>query len=253
MYLSAHTVISDCFILKDISVKGEFMKAAEAKERLEIAVTGTVAAQKIQKEGGAGEKPTEKTADKEAVQTLIANWLPMPKKAAEQTIAMYGSPNEALESRLIWYNNGPWKRTIVYRDEVLHNFPAPHTDVIEQFIDYAVPPEKFSEIAAFDGSVIVERTKGEVSARCDMEAANILALNLMHDIVIGKCDAEKAREIYSEVTGAFVLNQSAPYAEVLQFDVPKGDTSDADITPSPGPLMSEMTETVKAAIAGEKS
>ena len=226
------------------------MKASEAKERLEIAVTGTMAAQKIQKEGGAGEKATTQTADVNSVQTMIENWLPMPKKAAEQTIEQYGAPNEAIDSLLIWYNNGPWKRTIVYRDEVLHNFPAPHTDVIEQFIDYAVPPEKFSEIAAFDGSVIVERTKGEVSARCDMEAANILALNLMHDIVIGKCDAAKAREIYSEVTGAFVLNQSAPYAEELQFQVSKGDTSDSDVTPAPGPLMSEMTESVKAAIAG---
>ena len=227
------------------------MKASEAKERLEIAVTGTMAAQKIQKEGGDGEKATTQTADVSSVQTIIQNWLPMPKKAAEQTIEQYGAPNEAIDSRLIWYNNGPWKRTIVYRDEVLHNFPAPHTDVIEQFIDYAVPPEKFSEIAAFDGSVIVERTKGEVSARCDMEAANILALNLMHDIVTGKCDAEKAREIYSEVTGAFVLSQSAPYAEELQFQVSKGDTSDSDVTPAPGPLMSEMTETVKAAIAGK--
>ena len=177
----------------------------------------------------------------------------MPKKSAEQTIEKYGAPNEALESRLIWYNNGAWKRTIVYRDEVLHNFPAPHTDVIEQFIDYTVPAEKFSELAAFDGSVIVERTKGEVSARCDMEAANILALNLMHDIVTGKCDAEKAREIYSKVTGTFVLNQPAPYAEKLQFDVPTGNTTDPDKTPTAGPMMSKMTEAVKELIADEKS
>ncbi len=177
----------------------------------------------------------------------------MPKKSAEQTIAAYGPPNEAMASRLIWYNNGPWKRTIVYRDEVLHNFPAPHTDVIEQFIDYQVPADKFSELAAFDGSVIVERTKGEVSARCDMEAANILAFNLMHDIVTGKHTAEKAREIYCEVTGAFVLNQSALYAEKLQFDVPSGDTTDADETPAPGPMMSKMTAKVKELIADKKS
>ncbi|MBA2647117.1 MAG: hypothetical protein H0U81_09985 [Pyrinomonadaceae bacterium] len=104
-----------------------------------------------------------------------------------------------------------------------------------------------------DGSVIVERTKGEVSARCDMEAANILALNLMNDIVTGKCDAEKAREIYSEVTGAYVLNQPAPYAEKLQFEVPSGDTADADKTPKPGPMMSQATEKVKELISNEKS
>ena len=151
--------------------------ATEAKERLDIAVTGTVAAQKIEKGGEVGEKATPATADMNAVKTLIKDWPPMSIKAAKQTLDKYGPPNEAAASRLIWYNNGPWKRTIVYRDEVLHNFPAPHTDVIEGFIDYQVPSEKFGELAEFDGSVIVERTKGEVSARCDMEAANILALN----------------------------------------------------------------------------
>lgn len=229
------------------------MKAMEAKERLDTAVTGTVAAQKIEAGGEVGEKATPTVADVSAVQALIENWPPMPKKSAKQTIEKYGPPNEALASRLIWYNNGPWKRTIVYRDEVLHNFPAPHTDVIEQFIDYQVPLEKFSELAAFDGSVIVERTKGEVSARCDMEAANILALNLMHDIVTGKQTAEAAREIYSEVTGAYILNQPAPYAEKLQFNVPSSDTTDADKTPTAGPMMSKATEKVKEIIGGEKS
>ena len=39
----------------------------------------------------------------------------------------------------------------------------------------------FDELAAFDGAVIVERTKGEMSARCDREAANVLALNLVSE------------------------------------------------------------------------
>lgn len=228
------------------------MKAGEAKERLEVAVTGTKAAQKIEAGGEAGEKATPTVADMSAVKTLIESWPPMSKKAAEQTLDKYGPPNEAMASRLIWYNNGPWKRTICYRDEVLHNFPAPHTDVIEQFIDYQVPADKLGELAAYDGSVIVERTKGEVSARCDMEAANILALNLMHEIVTGKIDAEKAREVYAEVTGAYILNQPAAYAEKLQFDVPSGDTADADKTPAPGPKMKEATDKVKEIIGGEK-
>ena len=52
------------------------------------------------------------------------------------------------------------------RDEVPHAFPAPHTDFLEQFIDYRVPVEMFSKLAEYDGSVIAERTKGELSARC---------------------------------------------------------------------------------------
>ena len=61
-----------------------------------------------------------------------------------------------------------------------------------------MPPEKFSELAKFDGSLIVERTAGEVSARCDMEATNFLALNMMHEIVSGKRTDEEARKTLSE-------------------------------------------------------
>jgi len=39
-------------------------------------------------------------------------------------------------------------------------------------IDYQVPPQQVSSLAAFDGSVVVERTAGEVSARCHDEQAN---------------------------------------------------------------------------------
>jgi hypothetical protein len=75
----------------------------------------------------------------------------------------------------------------------------------------------------------------------------------MHEIVTGKINAEKARELYSEVTGAYVLNQPAAYAEKFQFDVPSGDTADADKTPKPGPKMKEATDKVKEIISSEKS
>src|SRR3546814_4003934 len=39
-----------------------------------------------------------------------------------------------------------------------HDFPAPHTDSVESVIDYRVPPDKFTALAEFDGSVIAERT-----------------------------------------------------------------------------------------------
>lgn len=92
------------------------MKAAEAKERLEVAATGTKAAQKIEAGGAAGERGTRAVADVAAVKALIKDWPPMSVKAAEQTLDKYGPPNEATASRLIWFDNGPWKRTICYRD-----------------------------------------------------------------------------------------------------------------------------------------
>ena len=109
-----------------------------------------------------------------------------------------------------------------------HRFPKPHNDLLEQSIDYAVPIERFSDIAAFDGSVIIERTKGEVSARCDKEEMNFLALNLMHDLVTGKLGVDEARRLYTETAGKFMMGQHEPYTEGLQFEAPKQDTADPD-------------------------
>jgi cell wall assembly regulator SMI1 len=200
----------------------------ETKEKLKTAAIAMASDFKTQITGEAGEQPTPTIANLEMVEAIINDWPAMSKKSATLTMDKYGPPNEAIPSRLIWYNNGPWKRTIVYRDEIPHDFPQPHTDVIEQFIDYRVPPEMFSELAKFDGSVIAERTKGEVSSRCDMEAANIIALNLMNDIVTGKLNAEQARQMYGDIISAYMMNRPAPYAEKLQFIVPPGNTIDTD-------------------------
>lgn len=217
----------------------------DQEEKLKTVATGLASNIKTQTVGEAGEQPTPTYADIDMVHKIIADWPAMSKKSANQTIEKYGPPNEAIPSRLIWYKNGPWKRTIVYRDEIPHNFPQPHSDVIENFIDYHVPPEMFSELARFDGSVIVERTKGEVSARCDMEQANIIALNLMHEIVTGKHTAETAREAYSEITSAFVMNRPAPYAEQLQFKLPEGNTIDTDEVTIADNLLSQAKEKFK--------
>ncbi|MBT2663180.1 hypothetical protein [Bacillus sp. ISL-45] len=209
----------------------------EQEEKLKTAVTAMGSDLKVQTFGGA-EKTTDTVVGINMVESIINDWNAMSKNQANHTIQQYGPPNEATQSRLIWYNNGPWKRTIVYRDEIPHDFPQPHTDVIENYINYTVPPEMFSELAKFDGSVIVERTRGEVSSRCDMEAANILALNLMNDIVTGKLSAEEARDKYCEETSAFMMNRPAPYAEKLQFNVSNIEKYDTDVVM----IVDEMAE-----------
>lgn len=134
-------------------------------ERLkEMAVKSTAHAVGVEMSGRGGERPTPGTVDLTAVEYIIGGWGEAPHKVAHRTIEKYGPPNEATSSRLIWFDNGPWKRTIVYRDEVPHNFPKPHTDLLEQFVDYRVPPARFSDLAAYDGSVVAERTKGEICA-----------------------------------------------------------------------------------------
>src|SRR5438105_14480704 len=129
---------------------------------------------------------------------MLADWPQESREAAELVIAAHGDPHEVTGSMLVWHNVGPWKRVVASRTFYPHDFPAPHIDAIESVIEFRVPAEKFCELAAFDGSVIVERTAGEVSARCHDEQANFLALNLMHDIVMGTKSAAAACDYYAQ-------------------------------------------------------
>ena len=159
------------------------------------------------------------------VDQLIAEWKSKPLEVARKMLAKYGLPDEATPMRLIWHRTGPWKRTEVVNEEIPHNFPRPHTDMLLQTIDYPVPPDKFDELAEYDGSVIAERTKGELAARCDMEEANFLALNLAHDIVTGVRSAAEARQFYAQVMQEM---RPAEYLRGLRFQVPRTAQGDPD-------------------------
>lgn len=83
-------------------------------------------------------------------------------------------------------------------------------------------------MAAFDGSVVVERTAGEASARCHDEEANRLALNLMHDIVTGAKGVAEARDYYVKEFADYRRKKPTPYMEKLRFTTPAGGTADPD-------------------------
>ena len=163
-----------------------------------------------------------------SAESMIAGWPATPQEVARKTMAKYGRPNEATPTMLVWHNNGPWKRTIIYRDEVQHDFPKPHTDLLEQFIDYQVPLGKYDDLARYDGSVVAERTKGEISARCDKEEMNFLALNLANDVATGRRSVDDARRFYAETAMAAMNGDMRPYTQRLQFDVRSTGTADPD-------------------------
>ncbi len=172
--------------------------------------------------------PAASTVSAEQVDEIIAAWPEIPQEVAQTVMGKYGPPHEATASRLIWFDNAPWKRTILYRDVVQHDFPMPHPDLLEQFIDYQAPPETYDDLALYDGSVIVERTKGEMSARCDKEEMNFLAINLANDVATGERTVEEARQFYAETAMAFMDGQSDPYVEGFVFEVQEGGTADPD-------------------------
>lgn len=161
-----------------------------------------------------------------SVEELTKDWPEDSKKAATKMQEQYGQPTGMTPNRIVWQNKGPWKEIIVTKDPIQHDFPMPHKDVLEQVINYEVPPDKFDDLAEFDGSVIAERTKGTLSARCDKEAANFLALNLADEIVKGKKSVEEARQAYAENIKQMLSGQKPQIMQKLQFDPPQqaGDT-----------------------------
>lgn len=184
---------------------------------------GTLAGHTTQAQAqGKDEKAQAAEPTRKSVSKLIQDWPQTSRLAVRQMMEKYGAPDEATPTRVIWFDNGPWKRTVVTNEPTDHDFPMPHQDVMEQVIDYQVPPHRVDELAAYDGSVYVDRTRGEMSARCDAEAANFIALNLAHDIIEDKRSVEEARKEYADLVVAHMTKEKAvPYAEKLTFDAPK--------------------------------
>jgi len=160
---------------------------------------------------------------------FIKSWPVESREAAQLVIDQYGEPDEATETQLTWHKPGPWKRIVATNTFYPHNFPAPHIDSVESFIDYRVPVERFTPLAEFDGSVIAERTAGEVSARCHDEQANFLALNLMHDIVTGEKNVQEARAYYAKEFADYRRRKPTPYMEGLRFRPAQGNAGDPDV------------------------
>lgn len=160
---------------------------------------------------------------------LMDGWLEEAREAAQLVIDKYGDPDESTASVLIWNARQPWKRIVAYRDVDSHEFPAPHYDSVESFLQHSVPADKISDVAAFDGSIAFNRTRGELSARCHDEEANYLALNLANDIVQGKKTVAEAREYYGYEFLAYRRKNPTPYMDGLKFQPNGGRDSDRRI------------------------
>lgn len=172
--------------------------------------------------------PAAEAGNKGFDATLIESWPEKPKLIAYAMIEKYGKPDASSNRMLVWHDNGPWKRTIVYREEVEHLFPIEHTDFLEQTVAYKVPVDKVGELAKFDGSVIVDRTKGELSARCDKEENNRLALNLADEISRGKRSAADARDFFTRTVQMSMAGKSSDLMDDLKIKATTDGTGDPD-------------------------
>lgn len=161
------------------------------------------------------------------VEQQLAGWPQEHQEVAREMMEQYGEPDQIGEHRIIWQNSGPWNETVIFREEVQHDFPMPHPDFMTQSIDYDVPPEMFSELARFTGSIYPDRTAGTLTAKCDKEGPNFLSVNLANDIIAGERTVEEARDFYADAIQRDMDGEEVPYMMELQFE-PHTDTGDPD-------------------------
>ncbi len=156
--------------------------------------------------------------DRPTASKMIAAWPAKQRETAALMIAKYGEPSVTGDRMLAWYGTGPFVKTAITRDEVPHNFPMAHIDYLTQTVKHRVPADKMADLYAYDGSVYYHRTRGELSAQCDVEEMNLLALNLAHDVITGKRTPADARAFYAKTAMAFKGgDKSSPYVQGLIF------------------------------------
>jgi hypothetical protein len=162
------------------------------------------------------------STDREMLERLLGVWPEDSARVARAMIDKYGIPQDASALQITWLNNSPWKRTVIFRDGADHNFPSRHKAILEQAVSYRVPLKKTADVLAFDGSLIIDRTRGELASRSDSEEHNLLALNVADEICNGKRKVSGARDFVSKTSVLSMSGKSSPYVERLLFEPAQG-------------------------------
>lgn len=173
---------------------------------------------------------TPKSAESWA-QKYLEGWPPRTIALGVDLVGKYGEPTEVTPLRVTWFRNGPWKRTTLSREGTPHNFPKPHQDVLEQTVDYRVPVEKVADLLRYNGSLVVDRTRGELSAHCDSETQNLIALNIANDIVRGERNVEQALAYHAQIIVGMRDGEPEAYPQKLRFKAASPTADAADEAP----------------------
>lgn len=160
-----------------------------------------------------------KVAVGQAAEKTIEYWPELARAAARAMIAKYGRPTEVGASALVWYGNGPWKKSIVHRRAWPHYSFELDKDYLENTIAYWVPDDKVAALTRFDKRLDVDQALGEISTRSESEKMNYLALNLADEIVRGKRTVENAREFYIRTARLAASGKASSYLNGFLFEV----------------------------------
>ncbi|NNN05519.1 MAG: hypothetical protein HKL90_06430 [Elusimicrobia bacterium] len=145
---------------------------------------------------------------------MIRKWPQAARVAAAAMIEKYGEPIYVTEGVLVWINNGPWRKTVVYQPEFLGKRSR---DFIEQTIAYRVPFEEIRAVKRFDPRIKVNALRGQLSIRTSSESSNFLAMNLADEVIEGRRGAQEARAFRRKTVELSKAGKSSSYMDRLLF------------------------------------
>lgn len=137
---------------------------------------------------------------------VAENWPQAARAQVKHLVETYGPPEIEASDRLEWRHLRDWQRVCARRDGLL-----------EETVPYEVPRRSLTRIPSFEGRIFVDGFHKEVTAIGENEEMNRLALNLMHDVVIGAKTRGQAWEKYQRSAQALAWHWADPYMNKLQF------------------------------------
>ncbi|MDD5305209.1 MAG: hypothetical protein PHS14_19080, partial [Elusimicrobia bacterium] len=95
---------------------------------------------------------TEIALSGRTAESIILAWPTYSYRLARLMISKYGQPTEATDQRITWLDNGPWMRTVVYRDPPGRTYNR-SKGRLEQSAAYRVPAARLDALARFDKGI----------------------------------------------------------------------------------------------------
>lgn len=187
----------------------------------------------------AGTMPeTSAPTEARSPEMVIQKWSKSVQTEARMLMDRYGQPNTVEDDKLVWTDNGPWKRTIMHKEGQTRSMIGRSRDHLEQVISREVPEDKVADLQKFDKRIKVDRDAGELSSRSDSERMNFLTLNLADDIIKGQRTVADARSFAKQIQSLEKAGKSSPYLDGLIFTMQNGEQpvapEDSGMTPETG-------------------
>lgn len=173
----------------------------------------------------ADEPPARSFSAVRTPETVIQDWPGASRSEARVMIAKYGEPSGFDDDSLVWFGNGEWRKTVVYRKAPRSFLGYRGRDVLEQWVAYDVPDRKLAELKSFDDRIKYDKPAGEISARSENESLNYLVLNLADEIVADKRNVQEARDFYRKTRKLSESGKFSSYMDGLLFRASKGSSS----------------------------